>query len=86
MIVHRHLIIALAARHELQVIYYAHCAIKDGGLLSNGPSFLDQFQLAAGYVDSILRGEMGRILSRGCPKGPIHFQSCSASTAITPAI
>jgi putative ABC transport system substrate-binding protein len=28
-----------------------------GGLISYGPDFVDQFRLAAGYVDRILRGE-----------------------------
>jgi putative ABC transport system substrate-binding protein len=52
--VHRHLIIALAARHKLPAIYNQRFPVKDGGLLSYGPNFLDQFRLAAGYVDRIL--------------------------------
>jgi putative tryptophan/tyrosine transport system substrate-binding protein len=56
-LVHRHLIIALAARHKLPAIYYAGYPVKDGGLFSYGPSFLDQYRLAAGYVDRILKGE-----------------------------
>jgi putative tryptophan/tyrosine transport system substrate-binding protein len=54
---HRHLIIALAAQHKLPAIYYARYLVKEGGLFSYGPSFLDQFRLAAGYVDRILKGE-----------------------------
>src|SRR5262245_56129860 len=49
--------IALAARHELPAIYYERFPVKDGGLLSYGPNFLDQHRVAAGYVDRILRGE-----------------------------
>jgi putative ABC transport system substrate-binding protein len=56
-VVHRHLIIALAARHKLPAIYYERSPVKDGGLLSYGPSSLDQYRLAAGYVDRILKGE-----------------------------
>src|SRR5262245_56911831 len=56
-VAHRHLIIALAARHNLPAIYYERYIVKDGGLLSYGPSFLDQYRLAAGYVDRILKGE-----------------------------
>jgi putative tryptophan/tyrosine transport system substrate-binding protein len=56
-VVHRHLIIALAAQHKLPAIYYERYVVKDGGLFSYGPSFLDQYRLAAGYVDRILRGE-----------------------------
>jgi ABC-type uncharacterized transport system substrate-binding protein len=56
-VVHRHLIIALAARHKLPAIYYERLPVKDGGLFSYGASFLDQYRLAAGYVDRILKGE-----------------------------
>jgi putative tryptophan/tyrosine transport system substrate-binding protein len=58
-LVHRHLIIALAARHKLPApaIYYSGYPVEDGGLFSYGPSFLDQYRLAAGYVDRILKGE-----------------------------
>ena len=31
--------------------------VADGGLISYGPNFVDQFRLAAGYVDRILKGE-----------------------------
>jgi ABC-type uncharacterized transport system substrate-binding protein len=55
--VHRHLIITLASQHKLPAIYYERFPVKDGGLLSYGPSFLDQFRFATGYVDRILRGE-----------------------------
>jgi len=29
----------------------------DGGLISYGPDFVDQYRLAASYVDCILKGE-----------------------------
>jgi putative ABC transport system substrate-binding protein len=31
--------------------------VADGGLVSYGPDFVDQFRQAAGYVDRILNGE-----------------------------
>jgi ABC-type uncharacterized transport system substrate-binding protein len=54
---HRSLIIALAARHKLPAIYFQHLFVADGGLISYGPNYLDQYRLAAGYVDRILKGE-----------------------------
>jgi putative tryptophan/tyrosine transport system substrate-binding protein len=54
---HRDLIITLAARHKLPAVYGGRWFVADGGLLSYGPNFVDQFQRAAGYVDRILKGE-----------------------------
>jgi putative tryptophan/tyrosine transport system substrate-binding protein len=56
-VVHRDLIIALAARHKLPVVYYQRFFVAPGGLISYGPNFLEQFRRAAGYVDRILKGE-----------------------------
>jgi putative ABC transport system substrate-binding protein len=55
--VHRHLIIALAARHKLPAVYVERSFAAAGGLISYGPDFLDQYRRAAGYVDRILKGE-----------------------------
>jgi putative ABC transport system substrate-binding protein len=55
--VHRALIIALAAQHRLPAVYNAGFYVADGGLVSYGPDFVDQFRQAAGYVDRILNGE-----------------------------
>src|SRR5262249_23058092 len=55
--VHRHLIIALAARHRLPAVYVERSFPAAGGLISYGPDFLDQYRHAAGYVDRILKGE-----------------------------
>jgi putative ABC transport system substrate-binding protein len=54
---HRDLIIMLAARHKLPAVFSNRYFIADGGLISYGPDFVDQFRRAAGYVDRILRGE-----------------------------
>ncbi|HET7190652.1 MAG TPA: ABC transporter substrate-binding protein [Pseudolabrys sp.] len=56
-IVHRKLIIKLAAKHRLPAIYPYRYFVADGGLMSYGPDELDAFRLAAGYVDRILKGE-----------------------------
>jgi len=54
---HRDLIVALAARLRLPAVYSHRVFVYDGGLVSYGPDFLDQFRQAAGYVDRILKGE-----------------------------
>jgi putative tryptophan/tyrosine transport system substrate-binding protein len=54
---HRKLIITLAARHRLPAVYPFRYYVVDGGLISYGPDLPDQFRLAAGYVDRILKGE-----------------------------
>jgi putative ABC transport system substrate-binding protein len=54
---HRDLIITLAARHKLPVVYPERIFAAAGGLISYGPNFVDQYRRAAGYVDRILKGE-----------------------------
>lgn len=54
--VHRRSIIALAMKHRLPAIYFAHYFVADGGLMSYGTDLVDQFRQAADYVDCILRG------------------------------
>ena len=54
---HRKLIIDLAARHKLPAVYYRRLDVVDGGLISYGPDYIDQFRQAASYVDRILKGE-----------------------------
>jgi putative ABC transport system substrate-binding protein len=55
-ILHRKLIIALAARHRLPAIYGYPSFVTDGGLISYGPDSMDGYRRAAGYVDRILKG------------------------------
>ena len=56
-VVHRDLIIALAARHKLPTVYYRRYFTTSGGLISYGYDTTAQFRGAAGYVDRILKGE-----------------------------
>ena len=56
-IVHRELIITLAARYRLPAVYFYRFFVTAGGLISYGPDSTDQFRRAAGYVDRILKGE-----------------------------
>jgi putative ABC transport system substrate-binding protein len=55
-VIHRTLIIELAARHRLPAVYNSRYWIAEGGLVSYGPDVLDQYRRTAGYVDRILRG------------------------------
>jgi putative ABC transport system substrate-binding protein len=50
-------IIALAAQHRLPAVYPSRLQVADGGLVSYGPDQVEQYRLAAGYVDRILKGE-----------------------------
>ena len=54
---HRDLILKLVARYKLPAITYDRFSAANGGLISYGPDFADQFRRAAGYVDRILKGE-----------------------------
>jgi ABC-type uncharacterized transport system substrate-binding protein len=56
-IVHRELIIALAARYKLPAVYPRRYFAASGGLISYGHDFAAQFRDAAGYVDRVLKGE-----------------------------
>jgi putative ABC transport system substrate-binding protein len=56
-IVHRDLIIKLAARHRLPAVYPFRFYVTGGGLISYGPDLVGQYHRAAGYVDRILKGE-----------------------------
>jgi putative ABC transport system substrate-binding protein len=56
-VVHRHLIITLAAKHRLPAVYFQRTLVADGGLISYGADVLDQYRRAVGYVDRILKGE-----------------------------
>jgi putative ABC transport system substrate-binding protein len=56
-IVHRRLIISLAAQLKLPAVYAQPEFVKAGGLASYSADFLAQFRAAAGYVDRILKGE-----------------------------
>jgi putative tryptophan/tyrosine transport system substrate-binding protein len=56
-VVHRELIITLAARHKLPAVYFERFFVTSGGLISYGPDIVDQYRRAASYVDRILKGE-----------------------------
>jgi putative tryptophan/tyrosine transport system substrate-binding protein len=55
-IIHRDVIIALAARHRLPAVYALRVFVSAGGLMAYGTNQVEQFRQAASYVDRILRG------------------------------
>ena len=56
-IIHRDLIIGLAARHRLPAVYAFRLFVTEGGLFSYGHDTIEPYRRAAGYVDRILKGE-----------------------------
>jgi len=56
-LIHRELIVGLAARHQLPTAYAYRNFVASGGLISYGADIAGQYRRAAGYVDRILRGE-----------------------------
>jgi len=46
----------LALKHRLPSIHGSVEYVESGGFMSYGPNFIDNFRLAAGYVDKILKG------------------------------
>jgi putative ABC transport system substrate-binding protein len=57
LLVHREMILSLAARNKVPAIYPLRVWAKEGGLLSYGWDSRDLFRQAAPYVDRILREE-----------------------------
>jgi putative ABC transport system substrate-binding protein len=56
-LIHRELIITLAARHQLPTIYPYRYFVTAGGLMCYGPDEIEQYRRGASYIDRILRGE-----------------------------
>jgi putative ABC transport system substrate-binding protein len=56
-VLHRELIISLAARYQLPIISPYRFYVTAGGLISYGTDAIDHYRQVAVYVDRILRGE-----------------------------
>jgi len=56
-VVHRNLIIALAAQQQLPAVYVLPYFARSGGLIAYGPDTVSPYRRAAQYVDRILKGE-----------------------------
>jgi ABC-type uncharacterized transport system substrate-binding protein len=55
-LLHRDLVVALAAQHRLPAVYAFRSIVAAGGLMSYSVDFVDLLRQAAFYVDRILRG------------------------------
>ena len=55
-VVHRNLVVALAIRHKFPAVYTNRGFVTEGGLISYGANFIDQYRRGAVYVDRILKG------------------------------
>ena len=53
---HRQQIVQLAATARLPAIYFPRLMVEEGGLISYGPSRVENYRRAAIYVDKILKG------------------------------
>ena len=56
-LLHRDLIISLAARHRLPNVYAYRVYVVHGGLLTYSTDISSQYRRVASYVDRILKGE-----------------------------
>jgi len=56
-LVHRELLVALAAQHRLPAVYAYRVFVTSGGLITYGPDIASLYRRASGYVDRILKGE-----------------------------
>ena len=56
-LIHRELIITLAARHQLPTVYPYRYFVTAGGLMCYGPDEIEQYRRGASYIDRILKGE-----------------------------
>src|SRR5215470_9487052 len=54
---HRHVLVSVAAQHNLPAVYFERYFVTAGGLSSYGTSVVEQHRTAAGYVGRILKGE-----------------------------
>jgi putative tryptophan/tyrosine transport system substrate-binding protein len=55
-IVNRQMIVDFAGRHRLPAVYQATTFAEAGGLMAWAPDQEEQYRIAAGYVDQILKG------------------------------
>jgi putative tryptophan/tyrosine transport system substrate-binding protein len=80
--IHRATIISLAARNNVPTVYNFSGYVRDGGLLSYGPDFVDLYRRAAPYVNRILRGEKPADLPVQLPVKFVMFLNAKTAKAL----
>ena len=80
-IVNRKRVIEFAATHRIPAMYEFRFIVRDGGLISYGPSAEDEFRQAAVYVDRILKGAKPADLPAVQPTR--YYLTVNAKTAAT---
>jgi putative ABC transport system substrate-binding protein len=84
-VIHRDLIITLAAQHKLPAVYFQRHFVAARGLISYGADLIDEYRRAAAYVDRILKGENPADLPVQAPKPqPVGFLQRSAFIFLRP--
>jgi putative tryptophan/tyrosine transport system substrate-binding protein len=84
----RDLLVSIAMRHRLPAVYPFDYFVHGGGLISYGPDSVNQYRLAASYVDRILKGEKPRNLPVQGPtkyKLSINLKTAKALGLIVPS-
>jgi putative tryptophan/tyrosine transport system substrate-binding protein len=81
--VNRELIIAQAARYSVPAIYFNR--FFSGGLISYGDVRIEQFRLAAGYIDRVLKGEKPADLPVQVPKFELIINLKTARRSDSPS-
>jgi len=74
----RKFLVELAASKQLPTIYQWKEFVRDGGLISYGPSLLEAYEMAGKYVTEILGGK--KPASMPCSK-PSRFELCVSKDA-----
>jgi putative ABC transport system substrate-binding protein len=80
-VMNRKQLIEFAATHRIPAMYEWSFIVRDGGLMSYGPSFEDSFRKAAVYLDRIFKGAKPADLPAEQPTR--YYLSVNLKTAAT---
>jgi putative ABC transport system substrate-binding protein len=80
-LLNRKRVIEFAALHKIPAMYEVNIPVREGGLMSYGASQEENYRLAAGYVDRILKGAQPRQLPVARPSR--YYLAINRKTAET---